>query len=191
MNTRLYGSICIVGSVLASLGSLIAAPSVSDGVTPSDYFGLQGVALMVWIVGSALAVVAMITHNVVGKGTISRFLAFVVVVGLALVFIGQTYHYLTGVDPNTNESPLISLGWLVYMVGVLLLAILTIAAGTWRGWKRFMPLVAFLTILITPVLGDLVGNIFYVSWLAQLPWIGIGYAVATMENTAGLESAVT
>ena len=190
MNTRLYGSICMIGSVLVCLGFLIAAPTVADGVEASDYMGLQGFTLMAWMVGSALGVIAMIRHNVVGRGTVSRFLAFVVVVAFALLFIGQTYHYLTGVDPNTSESPLISLGWLLYMVGSLLLAILTIAAGTWRGWKRFMPLVAFLGILVTPVLGDLIGNIFYVSWIAYAPWTAIGYAVFTMGITLGLEGSV-
>ncbi|MEJ2263458.1 MAG: hypothetical protein P8X95_08430 [Anaerolineales bacterium] len=187
MNTRLFGILCMIGSLLAILGFIVEAPKALDGVTASDYLGLVGVMMMAWMIGCAVAVIAMISLNVVGKGTVSRFLAFLPVIAVALLFIGNTYHYLSGVDPNTNESPLIAMGWMLYMVGTLLLSIVTIAAKTWTGWRRFAPLACFLLILITPMLGDLVGSIWYVAWLPHLPWITVGYAVMTTENNPSMQ----
>ena len=189
MNTRLFGILCMVGSALAVLGFIIEAPKGLDGVTPSDYLGLVGVMMMAWMIGVALAVVAMISLNVVGKGTIGRFLSFVPVIAVGLLFIGDTYHYLSAVDINTNETPLITIGWLLYMVGTLLLSIVTIAAKTWTGWRRFIPLACFLAIMITPMLGDLVGSIWNVAWIPHVPWILVGYAVLTTEHNPVMEPA--
>lgn len=191
MNTRLFGILCMIGSALAILGFVVGAPKAFDGVTPSDYLGLVGVMMMAWMVGVFLAIVAMISLNVVGKGTISRFLAFIPAIAVTMLFIGNTYHYLTGVDPNSSESILIVLGWPLYMVGTLLLSIVTIAAKKWTGWRRFTPLACFLVILVTPLLGDLVGNIWYIAWLPHLPWIAVGYAVMTTEITADMVAVST
>jgi hypothetical protein len=184
MNTRLFGILCMVGSALAVLGFIIETPKAANGVTSSDYLGLVGVMTMAWMIGVALAVTAMISLNAVGKGTISRLLAFVPVIAVGLLFIGNTYHYLSAVDINTNETLLIPIGWLLYMVGTLLLSIVTIAAKTWTGWRRYLPLACFLAIMITPMLGDLVGSIWYVAWIPHVPWILVGYAVLTTENRA-------
>lgn len=189
MNTRLFGILCMVGSALAVLGFIIEAPKGLDGVTASDYLGLVGVMMMAWMIGVALAVVAMISLNVVGNGTISRFLAFVPVIAVGLLFIGNTYHYFSAVDINTSETLLIPIGWLLYMVGTLLLSIVTIAAKTWTGWRRFIPLACFLANMITFMLADLIGSIWYVAWIPHVPWILVGYAVLTTENTAVMEQA--
>lgn len=67
--------------------------------------------------------------------------------------------------------------------------IATIAATTWTGWRRFIPLACFPTIIVTFVLADLAGSFWYVASPPHVPWILVGYALLTTENTAVMQPA--
>jgi hypothetical protein len=180
MNARLFGTLCVVGSVLGILGHIAGAAQGLDGASAEDYISIVGISLLAWLIGGALCVSAMIYTNVVGTGTVSRFLAFTPVVAFAVLFIAQLVQFFTGDDPGL----LIVLGWVLYMVGVLMLGILTIAAKTWHGWRRFMPLVCFLLALLPLAdLGRSLGSIFWTAWIPFAPWIAIGYAVTKAQDS--------
>ena len=68
-------------------------------------------------------------------------------------------------------------------------AILTLAAKTWRDWRRFTPL---LTVVAAPIgfgLGALVGNLGMGVGLIYVLWVLLGYAVRTAQTVPVLRQS--
>jgi hypothetical protein len=132
-----------------------------------------------WAVGGIAALVSIIQLNAVGPNTVVRALAFVPIIGFVLLILPNIIQ-LAGMVTTENNT-LAGIGWLAQMAGMVLVGILTIAAKTWSGWQRFIPL---LTVVMAPVsfgIGSAIGDLTLGAALVWLFWILLGYIVATAE----------
>lgn len=177
MNNRFLGIICIIGSVIWALDNI---RWVVLGLTEFDMISV-GVNI-IWAVGGICAIVAMIRLNVFGGNPIVRALACVPIIGFVALILGGLM-LLAGVDTATANTP-IGIGWLFQPAGMLLVGILTIAAKTWQGWRRFVPLLCTVIIPVGFALGALAGNTALAVPLIAVTWVLLGYAIVSAEPVA-------
>ena len=81
-------------------------------------------------------------------------------------------------------NSLVGIGWIVLLAGMLVVGILVIAAKTWRGWQRFIPL---LTPILVPVgfgIGDAIGNRLLGVIIVHMGWLLLGFIIATTESAS-------
>ncbi len=172
-NNRLLGTVCMLGGAVAVMDSLrwgVLGLSASDTLT--------GIAFIVWAIGSIAGLLGLIALNVVGASPMTRALAMLPVLGFALL-AAMSLLQLAGLIGADN--PIFGVGWLLIYGGMVLVAILTLAAKTWRDWRRFAPL---LTVVAAPIafgLGALVGNLGLGVGLIYLFWVLLGHAVRTAQ----------
>ncbi|MDP9314896.1 MAG: hypothetical protein M3R24_29170 [Chloroflexota bacterium] len=184
MNTRLLGTICILGSfaVLAEgfrpSGMGAAEAQFGDRFTALSYaiFGIGGIC----------GIAGLIQLNALGPKTTARAMGFLPMIGFAAFILGDG---LRAAGLLTADTPIIifaAIGWIAMLAGMLVVGILTIAAKAWRGWRRFVPL---LTIVMLPVgfgIGALSGNQTIGGVLFFASWVLLGVVVATAEPTSTL-----
>ena len=181
MNTRTLGTLCIVGSLIA----IVAGIRVSVfGTEPFDTVGI--IAGILWYVGGISALVGMIRLNAIGSGTLSRALTFVPMIGFVLL-VGLSVLQLAGMI--TAENAGFGVAWMVQMVGMVLVGILTFAAKTWRGWRRFAPVLCIVLVPVGFGIGATTDNLVLAATIIYLAWIVLGYAVATAEPVVDLRPA--
>ena len=70
------------------------------------------------------------------------------------------------------------------LAGMLIVGILTIAAKTWKGWRRFVPLLAIVILPIAFGLDAAMGSQRFASALVAVPWVLLGYVIATAATTS-------
>jgi hypothetical protein len=172
-NNRLLGTVCMLGGAVAVMDSLRWGVL---GLSDSDT--LTGIVFIVWAIGSIAGLLGLIALNVVGASPVTRALAMLPVLGFALLAATSVLQLagLIGAD-----NPIFGVGWLLIYGGMVLVAILTLAAKTWRDWRRFAPL---LTVVAAPIgfgLGALVGNLGLGVGLIYLFWVLLGHAVRTAQ----------
>jgi hypothetical protein len=183
MNTRLLGTICIIGSILAVLNAFRVS------ALGQDFDTIDLIVGSFWAVGGIAALVGMIQLSAVGSNTVVRALAFVPIIGFVLLILANIIQAAGLVTTDTNT--LAGIGWLAQLAGMVLVGILTIAAKSWQGWRRFVPL---LTIVLVPVgfgLGSAIDNLSLGAPIVYLAWILLGYVVVTAEPTPTWQPAVT
>ena len=173
MNNRLLGTVCMLGGAVAVMDSLRWGVL---GLSDSDT--LTGIVFIVWSIGSIAGLLGMIALNVVGASPVTRALAMLPVLGFALLAATAVLQLagLIGAD-----HPIFGVGWLLEVAGMVLVAILTLAAKTWRDWRRFTPLLAVVAVPIGYGLGALVGNLGLGVGLIYVFWVLLGYAVRTAQ----------
>ena len=172
-NNRLLGTVCMLGGAVAVMDSLRWwVLGLSDPDT------LTGIGFIAWAIGSIAGLLGLIALNVVGASPVTRALAMLPVLGFALL-AALSVLQLAGLIGGDN--PMFGVGWLLIYGGMVLVAILTLAAKTWRDWRRFAPL---LTVVAAPIgfgLGALVGNLGLGVGLIYLTWVLLGHAVRTAQ----------
>ena len=172
-NNRLLGTVCMLGGAVAVMDSLRWwVLGLSDPDT------LTGIGFIAWAIGSIAGLLGLIALNVVGASPVTRALAMLPVLGFALL-AAMSVLQLAGIIGGDN--PIFGVGWLLIYGGMVLVAILTLAAKTWRDWRRFAPL---LTVVAAPIgfgLGALVGNLGLGVGLIYLTWVLLGHAVRTAQ----------
>jgi hypothetical protein len=181
MNTRFLGTICIVGSVVAALDALRAS---AMGITFDTISLITGT---LWCIGGIAALIGLIRLNAVGSKTIARALVLLPMIGFVLLMLGNLVQLAGAVTMDNN--PLANFGWLVQLAGMLVVGILVIAAKTWRGWRRFVPL---LTLVLVPVsfgIGASIDSLALGAAIIYASWVLLGYVVATAEPTPALREA--
>jgi hypothetical protein len=181
MNTRFLG-------IMFALGALVVG---INGLRNNDLDILTSVCYVIWGLGGICGMIAMNRLNALGSNAIARAVGFLPVIGflafvlgdglrvLGLINIGQPLYNLLG-----------SIGWIGMLSGMLIVSILTIAAKTWRGWRRFAPL---LTIVMIPVafgIGAAVGALQIAQVIAFVPWLVLGYVIATTEPAPAVQQSV-
>jgi hypothetical protein len=90
-------------------------------------------------------------------------------------------------DPVYNF--LAGVAWIMMLAGMLIVAILTIVAGQWTGWRRFAPLAAVLMIPLGAGIGSLLANTDAMSWLTFLGFLAPGLAIVTYPAAATDDAA--
>jgi hypothetical protein len=188
MNTRWLGILLVISSLIVMLNNFRTA---AIGVKPyTDTLG--NVAYLLWGIGGVCGVIGLIRQNALGTNAIARavgllpllgFVAFIVSSGLEVVgfFRLDDPLYMT----------LSGLAWMAVLAGMLVVGILTIAARTWRGWQRFVPLVAVVMFPVALGIAQTVGSLYIGAFFGYAPWMLLGYVIATAETVPALRQSVT
>jgi hypothetical protein len=149
------------------------------GKAASDFDTLSLVTGSIWCAGAIAGLLGLIQLNVLGMNPVVKALGFVPIIGFAMLIVANILQ-VSGVY-TTDTNTLAGIGWLVEMAGMVLVGILAIAAKTWTGWRRFIPLLTVVTAPLAFGLGSLIGNITLPVKLVYATWIILGYLVATTE----------
>lgn len=173
MNNRLLGILCMIGGFVVT----IAAFTVGEWANPAGI-----IAGIMWAIGGIAGLVGLIQLGALGESAVTRALGFVPIIGFLSLAIGSVMQLAGMVG---DDSGLFGIGWGLQLVGMVLVAVLVIAAKRWRGWRRFVPL---LTIVMVPVFFALSRlNIPGFAVVFYGTYILLGYAVATAEPTPAAE----
>jgi hypothetical protein len=132
MNTRFAGLLYMIGSGLLVLDMIRL---VSLGLESFDTTNL--LVGILWAIGGIGGLLGMIALQAVGKTLLLRGLACIPIFGFGLLIVGNLMQLAGLVTTETNMAA--GIGWLVLLMGMVLVGILTIAAKRWRGWQRFVP----------------------------------------------------
>jgi len=187
MNTRLLGAICVIGSMVVVLDSARKLLMDPGSTTSMDTFGLMTMAI--WAIGCIAGLLGMIRLNVLGSNPVVRALGFVPIIGFVLLILANILQ-IAGMFTTDTNTPA-GIGWMVQLSGMVLVAILTIAAKVWSGWRRFVPL---LTIGMVPIafgLGSTLGNLMVGAAIIYATWVLLGFVVATSESFAAQQKITT
>jgi hypothetical protein len=176
MNARLLGMLCIIGSLvgIAEGVRMVLIGTTHEG-TFRDPDTLNYLAQMIWLSGSLCAMLGLIALRATGANPIFRLLSYLPVAGYAVGVIGAALG-LAGVP--VRENPSLTVGQFLSMAGLLVVAILVLAARVWRGWRAFTPLLNIITIPLGAVAYSLTGNLDGAWWIVNAAASALlGYAV--------------
>jgi hypothetical protein len=180
MNSRFLGIAMIIGVLLIFADSLTNGPV--QGVTSTE------LTYMLFGIGGMCGIVGLIKLNALGQNTVARALGFVPLIGFAAFILGSALTLGGLIAPSdTLYNILASVGWIMMLVGMLIVGIMTIAAKEWHGWRRFVPLLA---IVLAPVglgIGALTGSQNLGGALAFGGFLLLGIVVATFEPVSAPE----
>jgi len=172
MNTRLLGTLCMIGG-LAYVVSAIYASITGLENSPSEI--LLGLA---WALGAICGWLGFILIRGTGYNIAVRFLSFIPIVGLTLVFILGLYALFTGADPS--DLPSIGVGLVIELTGIVLNTIFAIATRALSGWRKFAPLAVLSGVVLGGVLTALSqGAINGIPLCLGIAYGVLGYAVQT------------
>ncbi len=185
MNTRWLGTIFVVCTLILMLsGFRTTALGLDDNISE--------IAYMIWGIGGVCCIVGLIRLNALGSNVVARALAFLPMIGFATLTLGGGLKVAGFITPRTQVAfALTGVAWIAMMVGMLVVGILTIAAKSWRGWRRFVPL---LTIALAPVvfgIGQLIGNEYIGTAIGYALWVLLGYVIASAEPAPNLQPSAT
>lgn len=183
MNARLLGIMLMVGSVAVALNSF-----------RSDYsFDLvSSIAMLLWCIGGICGLIGLLRLNALGQNPVARTAAFLPIFGFATIVVSDTLR-IAGIIPlgTPVNNALAAIGWVAILAGMLVVSILTVAARTWTGWRRFVPLLTVILIPLAFGLGSLTGETRMSGALAYVGYILLGYVIATADPVPHLQTAVT
>jgi hypothetical protein len=133
----------------------------------------------------------MLRLNALGQNPIARATAFLPMFGFATIIVSDTLR-VAGVFPMGTpvNNALSSIGWIAILAGMLVVGIITIAAKTWTGWRRFTPLLTIVFIPIGLGLGSITGATRASGAVVYLAFILLGFAIATAEPVQNFQQAV-
>ena len=187
MNTRLLGSLCIIGSLIAiadGVRNVIIGHQSVAGVRHFDT--ISSTADIVWMLGVLCAVLGLIALKATGTNPIFRFLTYVPAAG-AVVQIVAFLLQLTGVPSEKNW--VLGLGTFLLLGGMLVVGILTLAARTWLGWRRFTPLLIILSLPLVVLVVGVTGLDGWFNIINGAAYLLLGYAVQSSEPVMHLRDA--
>ncbi|MDQ4078354.1 MAG: hypothetical protein M3220_19170 [Chloroflexota bacterium] len=182
MNTRLLGTVFIIATLVV----------IADGLrSGGELDRLSALAYSIWGIGGVCAIVGLIKLNALGSNTVARALGLLPLIGFAAFTVGDGLRlagFITAED--SLFFVLAGLAWISMLAGMLLVGILTIAAKTWRGWRRFVPLLTIVLAFAGMGLGSFVGEDIGAA-IGYSAFLLLGYVIATAEQPAALpQSAV-
>jgi hypothetical protein len=183
MNTRLLGILCIAGSLVAVVGALLFRLRYDSAST-----GMGVVVGSLMSLGFIAGLIGLIQLNAVGSNPVARAVAFLPIIGLVLGSVGAVARASGESSSDSILSIVGFVGFFGFLAGLVLVSILTIAAKTWSGWRRFVPL--FVTVMFFIGLGFR-DNIYLSHAISVAPMALLGYVVATAEPTSSRVESVT
>ena len=180
MNTRVLGSILIIGSMTIFVNDL-------RNTTLAD--PTSTIALMVWCIGGVCGLIGLIRLNALGSNAVSRALGFLPVLGFLTIIVADSLR-LAGYSilGDRLNNVLAAVGWLLVLGGMLIVGILTIAAKNWKGWRRFVPLMAVIMAPISLAIQGAIGDSVFTSILTYSFWILLGFIIASAPVHSSLSS---
>ena len=188
MNTRWLGTIFIVCTLILMLSGIL---QTALGLGEADN-NISEIAYMIWGIGGVCCIVGLIRLNALGSNAVARALGFLPMIGFAALALQGGLKVAGFITPGTPVAfALTGFAWIAFLAGMLVVGILTIAAKSWRGWRRFVPL---LTIALSPAvfgIGQLIGNQYIGAVIGNALWVLLGYVIATAEPALGLQPSAT
>ena len=184
MNTRLLGSILIVASLIAMLEALRQrAPETGDT--------LSRIVFILWCIGGIAGVVGLIRLNALGTNATMRAAAFLPIIGFVAGILGDGLNLIGGETAQPVTSAILGFAWITILGGMLVVGILTIAAKSWQGWRRFVPLLTVVSAPVSLAIGAAIGSVEIGGALAFSFWVLLGFVIATAELPQPVPQAMT
>jgi len=187
MKTRWLGTILAISSLIVMLNNFRTA---AIGTEPySDTLG--NVVYLLWGIGGVCGVIGLIRQNALGTNAIARAVGLLPLLGFVAFILSsglEVSGFLRLDDPLIMT--LSGVAWAVMLAGMLVVGILTIAARTWNGWRRFIPLVAVVMFPVALGIAQTVGSLYVGAFFGYAPWVLLGYVIATAETAPALRQSV-
>jgi hypothetical protein len=149
MNARLLGTLCIIGSIIGVANSLrlvMLGQPLTDGIQTLDT--LTAMTMVVGAIAGLCGLLGFIALRATGNNPIFRLLTYLPGISYLAAIVGGL-GLLTGLLTSSSDSPITvvisGLSDILNPVAWLVVAILTFAAKSWQGWRKFVPLALFLT----------------------------------------------
>lgn len=166
MNTRLLGTICILGALA------IAAEGVRVLLGRGDPDPLTYILGLVGVVGTVCGVLGMRALQVAGSswaghGVLNLMLA---------AEVGAGFIALVSLVTGRSLDPWPGVVGLVSIMAAIVVGVLALRAGQWEGWRKFAPLALPLSLVLAIVL-SIAGTppLFLIA--ASAAWLVVGNAV--------------
>ncbi|OGO39452.1 MAG: hypothetical protein A2W35_18360 [Chloroflexi bacterium RBG_16_57_11] len=183
MNTRFLGMIFVIGTLFIFLNGFRIWGTSSP--FPDT---LSSLAYLLWGISGVCGIFGLIRLNALGSNAVARAFGFLPIIGFASMVVGECLHLLGLINADDPLYNMLSaIGWIGILVGMLVVGILTIAARTWSGWRRFVPL---LTVIMVPIafgIGQALGSQDLGALLFYSGWLLLGLVIATTEPTRGVQ----
>jgi hypothetical protein len=172
MNTRLLGSILIIGSLVVMINSF--------RVNVLDTIG--GAALILWSIGGVCGLIGLIRLNALGSNAVARTVGLLPILGFFTLILSDSLR-LTGFSTLNDplNSTLAGIAWVAILAGMLVVGILTIAAKNWKGWRRFVPLLTVVMIPVSFGIGEVIRIQDLDGALVFAIWVLLGYVIASAK----------
>ena len=175
MNTRLLGTICIIGSAFQVVDGVRWAALKLTTTDPLSLF--LGIALDL---GGLCGLIALLVLQATGTNRIFQLLTYLPILGFLGDMINNIAQLAKLSGPDTIFDTASSL---LILAGCLVVGILTIAAKQWTGWRKFTPLLTCLMFPIALMVRSATQTTGLISIFMGASWMLLGYAVlsSTME----------
>jgi len=177
MNTRSLGLIFVFGTLFIFFNGF------RIWGTTSEYPDmLSSLTYLIWGISGICGIFGLIRLNALGSNAVDRAFGFLPIIGFAAMIVGESLYLLglvNGEDPL--YSMLSAIGWIGTLVGMLVVGILTIAARTWSGWRRFVPLLAVVMVPVAFGIGQALGSQDMGALLFYSGWLLLGLVIATAD----------
>lgn len=187
MNTRWLGTMLVISSLMVMLNNF---RTTAIGIEPyTDTLG--NVAYLLWGIGGVCGIIGLIRENALGTNAVARAVGLLPLLGFVAFILSSA---LEVVGFFRLDDPiymaLSGVAWIAMLAGMLIVGILTIAARTWSGWRRFVPLVAVVMFPVALGIAQAIGNLYVGAIIGYAPWMLLGYVIATAETVPALRQSV-
>lgn len=179
MNSRLLGTVCIVGTL-----ALMVEGFRRTGSGPGSIDTLSSLAYVVWSIGGICAIIGLIKLHALGSNTVMRALAFLPIIGFVVFILMDGLKVSGMLAQGQVYNSAIGIGWIILLAGMLIVGILVIAAKNWRGWQRFVPLLAAVLMPTGLGFGSAIGSLLVGALIAHMGWLLLGFIIATRDSTS-------
>ncbi len=185
MNTRVLGTICSIGALAVLVEGFRPTTIGSSAAQFGDTFTALAYAL--YGIGGICGIAGLIKRNALGTKATARAMGFLPMIGFAAFVLGDGLRAAGLLPPDAPIYGMVAgIAWLTMLAGMLVVGILTVAAKSWHGWRRFIPL---LTVVMLPIgfgIGALTGMSALGGALFFASWVLLGFVIATAEPTSTL-----
>ena len=185
--------VLVTDRVLGTLGMLAGPMMLAEilffGFTQHGSNRVIGVLGTVYIAGWFCSAVGMRRARVTGDGALGKGAFVMQIVGLLLAFLWSVQEITySGADRGGVFYGVTDAAWPLSHLFMLVIGILTLRAGVWKGWRRFAPLVVGLAlpagIAAASAAGQQAMGAAFGSMTAA-GFLALGYAVRAQSGGPG------
>jgi hypothetical protein len=138
-----------------------------------------------WAIGALCIFWAIFKLGVTGKNRIMHSVPLIAMAGFVALVIGSMIDVVGLAQTGTN--PVFLAAYPLILIGTLMTAIFALIDRSWRGWRKFAPLVCVLAIPTALLVGTVTGEAS--NLLFGLSWIILGLAVLTSKPELSYQMA--
>jgi hypothetical protein len=175
MNTRVLGTLGMIGSPMLTMGSLL----YGFGDVPDS--PITATLNLLFLGGWACSLLGLLALDATGQRRPGKAVLVVLFVGLALAAVFELLHIVT---PNPNDESILfqvtDAAWPLSVTFMIVVGFAVLRTGRLAEWRRFTPLLCGLTLLIffavSAIIGGIAGQVVGGIWFT-VAWMLLGYAV--------------